>query len=139
MYAAIVGRWITGELPPEGPETPSTARVPQPIDWPQGEDGTIALSVLDEFNQPVIFDIAGGDSLTLNIAYDLRGGAVQQLAAAPGTDAGTYVFTLTPTTTNDISGPMIYDVKGVKGTSPKLTQQVVPLAYFTILPTASPA
>lgn len=135
MFAKLTGVWVDEASPPERPGAPRHVREAQAIEWPRGEDGTILLVLTDVLGRPVELDVAGGDSATLYVSWDLRSGPQTTLEAAAGADAGSFVFTLVPENTSNLDGPMIFSVTAVKG---GLTQQVVPLGYFTIVQGAAP-
>lgn len=136
MYAELTGVWIDAPLPAEAFGVPLRARVAQAIEWPQGEDGTIVLTLTDVLGQPIALVLTGSDTVNLDIAWDLRSGPLQTIAGTQGADPGSYVFTLTPQTTSGYSGPLVFSVRAFM--SGKL-QQVVPVGYFTVSPGAYPS
>jgi hypothetical protein len=129
MYVEIVGRWIDGPLA----RRETTPRKAQPIAWPREEDGVISLRLVDENELPVLLAL-GTDSITLNIGYDLRSGALLSVSGTAGGDPGQYLFAIASTNTRSMDGPMVYEVRAVKSS---LQQQVVVPAYFTVTPSVA--
>lgn len=132
MYAEIVGRWIAGPVQRSQltTEAQSSIRIPQPIDWPSGEDGLVVVRLLDQDDQPIRLNLPT-DTITLNLGYDFQGSTVFSAVGVAGSDPGYYEFSVTAQMTKNISGPFVYEVRSVFG---GVTQQVCAPAYFTVTP-----
>jgi hypothetical protein len=132
MYIEIIGRWIDGPVL-SSEQTGALAgsiRVPQPIEWPRGEDGVISVRVTDEDDQPLNLNLPT-DTITMYVGWDFRSGARLTVVGTAGEDPGQYLFLMPSNSTIDLSGPLVYDVRAVFG---GLQQQVCPPAYFTATP-----
>lgn len=129
MFVDLVGRFISGPLANQQ----SQGRVPQPVDWPTGEDGVILLRIVDENDAPVVLNITNSDSVTLSIGVDFVSGTRLNLVGVAG-DPGTYKFTLSASASRGYSGPYVYEIRATKSGK---AQQICAVAYWTFSPTVN--
>lgn len=124
MYVELTGTWIDGPVESDL-VPPDTAKQ---IDWPQAEQGTIAVNLIDQNGQPVDLVIGSGDSITLSLGLIPRAPIRKLTGTADTKRRGRYLIAVGTNDTGDLAaGLLIYDVWVTRSS---VSKQVVRTSYF---------